>query len=222
MGTVLYHVHVTELKPTAVMRCAMDGPHVGVGVCYGLEDEEVAFEAQCSWVRPGNCKLIATGGIGDVLKRCADVTYIIVRSLACSINKRLTELSYPPVDLIKTGYDIHMHLVCQSSKEVSHGLYKAAMAMSLLSLMMRRRPRQGVGIVGDVMPSGRISMYSSDWTLVTVDRCEFFRVRRIIIPKEVELSPEVLDRAAIPAADGQPTLVFIRHESLWDAIEDVF
>ena len=46
-------------------------------------------------------------------------------------------------------------------------------------------------------------------------------IRRVVIADNEELSEEVIARAGCPAADGQPSLVFLLHEYVWDAFADM-
>ena len=212
---------LAEFKPTPAMRSAMDGPRVGVGTCVVYENHGGVFEAQCCWVRPGGRKLIITGGAGEVLKQCANVAYLLVCSYASVIEERLTPLSCSPKDLVRSGCDVHIHLVWELP-EISHCAYKGAMALSFISLMAERRPRPGVGIAGDVTPTGRLLQDPSDWKPEIVARCFGHGFRHMVIANDLDIPENVTGLAATLAEDGQPYLRFLRREFIWDAFGDIF
>ena len=218
------------LKPTASTRAARDGLRVASARCIQFEDQPEPVEAQCCWVRPGHQKLIVTGSLEsppDVLRKGAEMAYTLVCTHILVIKERLQEVvglsSSPNVDyLVRGGHDIHMHLVYESTKEIYHGVYKAAMAMSFISLLGNRQPRPDTIVVGDVGPTGKIHQHPDDWTRGLVKKCQRFKIRRAIIAEDLYPAVKTLKRAALVMEDGLPTLLFIRRKYIWDAIGDVF
>ena len=208
------------------MRSAMDGPHVGIGRCVGLEGQARPFESQCCWVRPGSQKLIVTGGIGDdelgdeTLRHLAKVVFLTVSSHIEVVKHNLRALTGNSVDLIKTGHDVHMHLVWEANGGVKHGRYQAAMAASLLSLMIQRRPRDDTAILGALTCTGRLSVANLEVDVVAL--CYAQGIRRMIVAEEQGFEQEVLDQAAVVEEDGEPLLRFIRHTFVWNAVLDLF
>ena len=144
-------------------------PHVGVGKCLGFEVAE-AFEAQCCWVRPGNGLLI-TGAMGQVMSECAMVAYQLISAYEGVITKRLEPSAQSPLFLMKAGQGVHIHIAYNIGRDISHGLYKGAMVVALLSLLVKRCPREDTAIVGDVTCLGGLCPLAGGWTLPMIGKC---------------------------------------------------
>ena len=204
----------------------MDGPHVGIGRCVGLEGQARPFESQCCWVRPGSRKLIVTGGIGDdrsgdeTLRQLGETAFLTLSSHIEVVKDKFRALTDSNVDLLKTGHDVHMHLVWEAYGGVKHGSYQASMAASLLSLMIQRRPRDDTAILGALTCTGRLSAANLEVDVVAL--CSAQGIRRVTVAEEQGFEQDVLDQAAVVKEDGEPLLRFIRHTFVWDAVLDLF
>jgi hypothetical protein len=153
---------------------------VGVGHAVLLPGDEGAgpVEVQCCRVPPGGTGLVVTGWEGETLEgSCVGlVRYVDVH--AAAIDHRLK-----PQRLAKPGYDLHLHLDGLNER-VRHKGYTAAALVSLVSLLLGRRPVEGTVAIGDidgwggVVPAEGAELILATW----VEDCRQLGIRRIIVP----------------------------------------
>ena len=205
----------------------MDDHRVGVGKSLGFSrtTPNQALEAQCCWVRPGSRGLLVTGAIGEITKASATGAYDLVLSHIDAVRRAVGMGTAEPLDLIKAGTDIHLHILFGPMEGDGHALCKAAMVVAMISLLAKRRTREDTAIIGDVTCIGALGIIvDGGWTVSMVQDCFNQGIRRMVISIVQPLSdhPEVKARAAEIAPDGQPTLTFLQHRFVWDAMPDLF
>jgi hypothetical protein len=160
---------------------ALDAPElVGVGLAVYLDGNECLpsslVEVQCCRVAPGGTGLLVTGFTADLVLRCrALVRYVD----ACGPDlAAYYGLKTPPRLLAGAGHDLHIH-VHGSHVPLAHDTYLSAAVVSLVGLVLGRRPPEAVAVMAGVDADSRLEPVTlSDKDL---DRCRGAGIERVIV-----------------------------------------
>ena len=203
----------------------LDGPHIGVGYSVGEPiDDTHPFEVQCAFVRPATGQLVITSrcGVTKVLEDSVIIVHRYVSEYHDAIRERLgiDAEDMGPRGLHKRGYDLHVHLMNRSAN-IQHTSYMAAMVVSMVSLLIGRRPRDDTAALGEVSYTGLMSPVG-EWGAAGVNKCKSQGIRRIVTAGDMEANAEATSMAAVIHADGRPTLEFHRYRYILDALPFLF
>ena len=128
--------------------------------------------------------------------------------------------SYSSSSLERRRCDLHIH-VEHAYRPFSQVYVMGAMYMSLVSLFLKRRPREDVIIFGAVGNAGSLSSnYELDRTYITV--CKNRGYRRVIIGRGTVVPAEVQAYAEMLLSDGQPAVRLITMNRVLDAVPVYF
>ena len=196
---------------------ALDGCHVGVGKCLGLEADGVGVvEVQCCWTSPGRRELIMTGNLSQVSR---NAIYSMKDLVQASIVTIMDELGLPSqgLSLVKSGHDLHVHIE-HGYQSVKPSYQMGAIVISLVSLLIGRRPREDVILFGDVGNSA--GQYSSNWTidLGFVADCARWGYREAFVGDGTKVTDDAKAAAGVLQRDGRPLVKLTVFEGILDAI----
>lgn len=207
------------------MISALDGPHVGVGLGMCLECRDaIPFEVQCCLVKPGRQEMVVSSrfGLTDELRECLGIARQFMWESHDEIVAKLgleTE-AVGPRGLRKAKHDLHVYLLNKSG-DIRHTSYMAAMVVAMVSLLIGRRPVQGMAVMGEVAFSGELNP-SHPWDVEEVLKCREQGIRTVLTGCEVEIEESAKRRAAEVEEDGQPTLEILEFDSILDALPTLF
>ena len=151
-----------------------EGPHLGMGYGIGLayKDNVGAYEVQCCWVSPGNHETIMTGNLSQVSREGIMWCKSFIETYMGDI---ITAFGLPPPpassSFYKPGVDLHVH-VAHDWEPISASYQMGVIFISMVSLLVGRRAREGVVILGDM---GNLGGLLSAWE-VTEEMVEFCRL----------------------------------------------
>lgn len=218
---------MSGLEVTEQMRRSMmDGPQVGVGqsvLLENLECDDKVLECQCCHVRPGTGKVLVTylGETSSILEECVMKVRNMMQFLSVAMARAL-ELGDEGklASLHKPGSDLHAH-VMGSGVQILHTSYMAAMVLSMVSLLVGRRPANDLGAVGEVQDKGMIDA-TFHWTAKEVWACYRQGLRRMVVPLNQPFDDESLALAGRIMEDGRPMVEFLRFDSILEALSTAF
>lgn len=207
------------------MEACLDGPHVGVGICLGLLDDGVGLvEVQCCRLLPGKRELLLTGNFsGSAEMALQTVTALAEKDAACLLAMDKSAAARGPPVLLPRGTDLHVHLH-HDYGPVTTIYFMGAAYLSLISLLLGRRPPADVLIYGGVGNMGSLTWGGTAPELPAVYMTDAFRLgyRRLFLGGMCKVTAEAAAEAAILADDGRPRVEIIRKKKMRDAAAAVF
>jgi hypothetical protein len=220
--------YCADFVRTADLDQQLDGPNVGVGLCVNMEERVLPFEVQCCRVRTG-VDLLITGSLNPStnLRECVLAAQGFVLSWAPVLDATVGHLASPrasrPLQLIGQGTAsrLHVHLVC-AHIEVKHELYTAAMAVSMVSLMLRRRAPEDMGVLGELTADGDLGLPLEAFTEEIVQACVKQGIRRLVLSSRAVIADEAKAALAEIGEDGRPVLELLQFAKLQDALPVIF
>ena len=195
------------------MMSALDGPHVGLGLCVGLaKDGHSVIEVQCTWTGPRKLTdddVIITGHINSVMQESVN----LVKDLVVERNREIAEhLGRKPeqLRLIKQTRYLHVHIE-NEYKAVNKSYLMGAIYISMISLLIGRRPKAGTAVFGDISPYG---VFSSvwDWTDQEVGVCQSKGNRQVVVGSGTVLLDKAPQMVEAMQEDGQPLVKIIQEQ----------
>lgn len=190
----------------------VDGRQVGVGTCIGLvEGGEGVVDVQSCWVGPRKgCDgtMMVTGHLFQEMRNAVllvrNVVYELRSTLASHFNSDVKTF-----DVVKMYKTLHVHIE-SNYRVISSSYYMGAIFISLVSLLVGRRPRCDVVVFGEVNPVGLLRS-CWEWTEQEVAVCVEKKVRHVVVGVGTKVSDEAQEMMdVISRADGKP-LVEIHH-----------
>jgi hypothetical protein len=156
----------------------------------------VRFGVQCCLRRPGRGEMIVTGNAPAAMVDCATVAKDCVARSMAIIEERLgleRRSEEAGLRLIPPLCDLHVH-VDNAWEPASNRHYSSAFLVAMVSLMLRRRPVEDVGIIGHIVPDGLLFELSvpgggEAWTDEGVASCFLQGFRRLIISDDTVRGP---------------------------------
>ena len=197
---------------------------MGVGLSLRKRRHAMPLEVHCCTVRPGSGQLILTGCSNDTIRECVGIAEHVVSQNKDVIGARLgVAVGAAPFIIRGRSEDLHVHLIALG-EDVRHTEYMAAMVISLVSLMIGKRPPSDVAAFGEVAYTGLLSPADFIWTDKIVGLCRQQGIRRIVLaPNSTIKRPEAEAAAsAIDHDDGRPVLQFMRYGNILDALSEIF
>ena len=188
------------------MRTAIvDNPRVGLGTCVGLvKDKEGVVDVQSCWVSPckaGDAPLMVTGLLTDELRDAVtlvrNVVYELRGKLASYYDREMKSF-----DVVRRYRTLHVHIE-NNYRPISKSYYMGAIFISLVSLLLGRRPRTDAVVFGDVNPLGVLSSCWA-WTEEEVSLCETMGIRRVVVGVGTMFSSEAQQMMGVVQSDGRP------------------
>lgn len=207
---------------TEAMVQALDGVHVGVGKCLGLARDNVGiFEVQCCLVGPGDCTVIMTGGLSKI---SSDAIRNLQGLVVESIPEIATTLSVPSHDdlvLMKRGYNLHVHIE-HGYDDIEPTYQMGAIYASLVSLMIKRRPREDTMIFGHVNILN--GAFSASWRLdaFNIRNCKVMGYRRMVVGQGMKIADRAVAVASELHEDGKPQVEILVKSNILEAIRECF
>lgn len=201
---------------------ALDGPHVGVGVCMTSEEDGTRFvEFQACVVGPGKAAVLMSGWLSEVTRQSVTVVRAVVLEHAAALDRLFAvERKASTHPLARPHVDLHVH-ICNGWVPLEAPYQQAALYVALVSLVMRQRPRADTAIVGVV--DNLTDFYSaSHYTEAVIHACQRRGIRRLVCAEQIVLSPEARAAAEEVLEDGRPRVEVLWPTSLLAAVPMVF
>lgn len=125
--------------------------------------------------------------------------------------------------LVKAHQCLHLEVPAwRRESEVKHTAYQAPMAVALISLLIGRRPREGVTALGDVTAEGELSPPRRPFTSTEVRECHEGGIRKLVVASEFKMDSGATQEAAVVLEDGQPRLTLLRTSNLLLGLRAIF
>jgi len=114
----------------------------------------------------------------------------------------------------------HVHIE-NSGLPVTLSYHSGAIFISLVSLMIKRRPRTDTAIYGSIGPTSSFSSTRA-WGTKEVTCCKEKGIRRVVVGKGTEIDKKAQRMADKVQPDGQPLLRIIHEEWAMKILQHCF
>ena len=212
----------TGFTKTDEMVAALDGPHVGVGVCMGLvDDHHGMIEFQCCWTTPRihGEEVLATGALSIVTHEAV----LVIKVLVLEHTQRIAQyfgLAPEKLRLIRLKHTLYVH-VC-NWEPIEPAYQMGAIYVCMVSLLVGRRPRTDTAIFGDVTTVG-VFISKWKWSEKEVEVCKSKGIRRVVLGAGTEVLKAAQAMAdVIHEEDGRPTVEFKFETRLVNVLPHMF
>jgi hypothetical protein len=187
------------------------------------------YGVQCCLRRPGRGDVILTGNATPVMRDAAAIAKDFVARSAQAIGERLgLGTAAASLQLLTPKQDLHLHMD-YGWAALSSQQYTSVFVVAMISMMLSRRPREDVAIIGHIAPCGSLFALSPPdsetgaWEPRDLAECFNQGFRQVVISSRTVLPEKTKEMAARPALkDGQCAMVFHPVVNVLDALVLLF